>query len=79
MREDLDKFNLEQDLEDLKADIDKLSIDIAHLMRRSTVGRIESKITKRPFSSLLWAFGAGIASVAAVKLYCCIKNHDHDC
>ena len=70
MREDIDKSNLEQDLEDLKADVDKLSADLAHLLRKSTVGRIENKITRRPFTSLLWAFGIGAVSCGLLKWFC---------
>lgn len=69
MREDNDKFDLDQDLQDLKADIDKLSADVAHLMWKSTVGRVEYKIAKRPFSSLLWAFGTGVVCCSLLKLF----------
>lgn len=69
MREDIDKFDLEQDLQDLKADIDKLSADVSHLMWKSTVGRVENKIAKKPFSSLLYAFAAGLVSCALFKIF----------
>jgi len=69
MREDIEKFNLENDLEDLRADLDKLSTDVAHVLHKSAVGRIEQKITHRPFSSLLWAFGAGFMSCALLKAF----------
>lgn len=69
MREDIDKFDLEQDLEDLRANVDKLSTDLAHLVRKSTVGRIERKITRRPFVSLLWAFGAGAVCCTLLKIF----------
>ena len=69
MREDSEKFNLEQDLEDLKADIDKLSADVGHLMWKSTVGRVEYKISRRPFSCLLYAFAAGLTCCAFMKLF----------
>ena len=49
MREDIDKFDLEQDLQDLKADIDKLSADVTHLMWKSTVGRSSTKLPKSLF------------------------------
>jgi hypothetical protein len=69
-----DKLNLNQDLEALKADLDKLSADVGQLMWKSTVGRVEYKISRRPFSSLLWAFGAGFASCVLFKLLS--KNKD---
>jgi len=68
MREELNKFDVEQDLEDLKADIDKLKIDIGHLMRKSTRERIGCGARRR-FSSLLWAFGAGASCCALLKLF----------
>jgi hypothetical protein len=71
MREDIEKFNLEQDLQDLKTDIDKLGADVAHLMWKSTVGRVEYKIAKRPFSSLLYAFAAGVACCLTWKIFRC--------
>ena len=69
MREDLDKFDLEQDLENLKADVDKLSTDVVRLMKKSTVGRVQHKIARRPFRSVLWAFGVGLASCTLFKLF----------
>jgi hypothetical protein len=69
MREDFDKFNLEQDLQNLKADIDQVGADIAHLIRKSTVGRVEFKITKKPLACVLWAFGTGLACCTLLKLF----------
>jgi hypothetical protein len=73
MREDIEKLSLEKDLEDLKIDIDKLANDVAHLIWRTTVGKVERKINRRPFRSLLWAFGAGLSSAIIVKWFHCKK------
>lgn len=69
MREDTEKFNLEQDLQELKADIDKLSVDVAHIMWKATVGQVGNQISRKPFSSVLFAFGAGMVSCLLVKLF----------
>lgn len=69
MREDFEKFNLEQDLNALKADIDQLSVDVVYLMRKSTIGRMENKIIERPFVSLLSAFGIGLTCSALLQLF----------
>lgn len=68
MREDNDKFNLEQDLEDLKADIDRVGADVTHLIRKATIGRVKYKISKHPLSWLMWAFGAGLTCCTLMKL-----------
>ncbi len=69
MREDNEKFNLEQDLQELRADIDKLSADVAHIMWKSTVGQVSHQISKRPFTSVVYAFGAGVLGCLLVKLF----------
>lgn len=55
-----DKVDFSEDLEELKADLDKLSADVTHLIRKATLGRVERKVAKRPFSIILMAFGAGV-------------------
>ncbi len=68
-KKDADELNFEQDLEALKADIDQLGQDVAHLMWKSTVGQVEHKISRRPLHSVLWAFGAGLACCTLMKLF----------
>lgn len=69
MREDIDKFNLQEDLQNLKADLDKINTDVTHLIRKSTLGRVEYKMAKKPFSCLMYAFAAGVAFCAAFKIF----------
>lgn len=60
MHNNLDKLDLKEDFEELKADLDKLSSDVAHLIRKATVGQVERKVARSPFSIILMAFGAGV-------------------
>ena len=69
MSENTDDFDLEQELQDLKEDVDKLSSDIGHLIWKATMGRVEHKIAKKPFFYMLTAFGAGLACTTVCKLF----------
>ena len=71
MREDFDELKqteLEQDLELLKEDVERLRDDVSRLMWKSTLGKMEKKIKKKPLPSVLWAFGAGFAFYGLCRL-----------
>lgn len=67
--EDLKGSDMKEDLERLRADIDRLRSDLAILTWKSTGGKINKKIMRRPVVSLLWAFGAGVASCVLYRIY----------
>ena len=67
--EDLKDGDLMEDLQKLKIDIERLRSDIAILAWKSTVGHVEKKIVRRPFPSVLWAFGIGVVITALWKIF----------
>jgi hypothetical protein len=69
MSENKDDFDLEQELQDLKEDVDKLSADVGHLIWKATMGRVENKIARKPFFYMLTAFGAGLTCSTLYKLF----------
>lgn len=75
--EELKDSDMREDLERLRADIDRLRSDLAILTWKSSVGKVNKKIMKRPVVSLLWAFGAGVASCALYKIYHFFKGEKH--
>lgn len=68
-----DKLDLRDEFEELKSDLDKLSADVAHLIRKATVGQVEQKVAKRPFSIIFMAFGAGVLYGFCHRFFRCKK------